>query len=88
VRGRRTWRQAAAQLADHRDRYGIRDPEQALGPEPKGGDLEQRRAWRACRQAAERVRGRTEPSRQPDRDQPTRTAPSSLPQRGAERAAG
>jgi conjugative relaxase-like TrwC/TraI family protein len=85
VRGRRAWRQAAAQLADYRDRYGIRDPEQALGPEPKGGDLEQWRAWRACRTAAERLRGRTDPTRQPDRDQPT---PSSLPQRGAERAAG
>jgi conjugative relaxase-like TrwC/TraI family protein len=87
VRGRRAWRQTAAQLADYRDRYGIRDPEQALGPEPKGGDLQQRRAWRACRNAAERVRVRADPTRQPDRDQPTRTAPPSLPQRGAERTA-
>jgi conjugative relaxase-like TrwC/TraI family protein len=87
VRGRRAWRVAAAQLADYRDRYGIRDPAQALGPEPKGGDLVQRRAWRACRTAAERVRARADPTRQPDRDQPTRT-PSSLPQRGAERVAG
>jgi hypothetical protein len=85
VRGRRVWRQTAAQLADYRDRYGIRDPERALGPEPKGGDLAQRQAWRACRTAAERVRARAEPTRQPDRDQPT---PSSLPRRGAERAAG
>jgi hypothetical protein len=88
VGGRRAWRQAAAQLADYRDRYGIRDPEQVLGPEPKGGDIQQRRAWRACRNAAERVRARTEPIRQPARDQPTRTPPSPLPQRGAERAAG
>ncbi len=88
VHGRRVWRQTAAQLVAYRDRYGIRDPEQALGPEPKGGDLAQRRAWRACRTAAERVRARTEPTRQPVRDQPTRTPPSSLPQRGAERAAG
>jgi conjugative relaxase-like TrwC/TraI family protein len=88
VHGRRAWRQAAAQLVAYRDRYGIRDPEQALGPEPKGGDLEQRRAWRACRTAAERVRAGAEPARLPDREQPTRTAPSSLPQRGAERAAG
>src|SRR5215211_2019627 len=64
VRGRRAWRQAAAQLVAYRDRYGIRDPAQTLGPEPKGGDLAQRQAWRACR-----------------------TAPSSLSQRGAERAA-
>jgi hypothetical protein len=87
VRGRRAWRQAAAQLVAYRDRYGIRDPEQALGPEPKGGDLAQRRAWRACRNAAEHVRARAEPTRLPDRDQPTRTTPSSRPQRGAERAA-
>jgi conjugative relaxase-like TrwC/TraI family protein len=85
VRGRRAWRQTVAQLADYRHRYRITDPEQALGPEPKGGDLEQRRAWRACRTATERLRARTEPTRQPDRDQPTR--PSSLPQRGAERTA-
>ncbi len=93
VRGRRAWRQTAAQLAAYRDRYGIRDPEQALGPQPKRGDLEQRRAWRACRTATERLRARTDPSRQPDRDQPTRdqptrTTPSSRPQRGPERAAG
>jgi conjugative relaxase-like TrwC/TraI family protein len=88
VGGRRAWRQTAAQLADYRDRYGITDPEQALGPEPRGADLGQRRAWQACRTAAERLRACTEPARQPDRDQPTRTAPSSLPQRGAKRAAG
>jgi conjugative relaxase-like TrwC/TraI family protein len=88
VHGRRAWRHTAAQLADYRDRYGIGDPEQALGPQPKGGDLEQRRAWRACRTAAERVRARTEPTRQPDRDPPARTSQPSRPQRGAERAAG
>jgi hypothetical protein len=88
VRGRRAWRRTAARLVDYRDRYGIRDPEQALGPEPKGGDLVQRRAWRACRNAVERLRARAEPSRQPDRDQPTRTPPSPVPQRGPERAAG
>jgi hypothetical protein len=88
VRGRRAWRQTAAQLADYRDRYGIRDLEQALGPEPKGGDLAQRRAWRACRNAVERLRARTDPIRQPERDQPTRTPPSPQPRRGAERAAG
>ncbi len=88
VRGRRAWRQTAARLADYRDRYGIADPEQAPGPEPKGGDLAQRQAWRACGDAAERVRAHTDPIRPPDRDQPTRTAPSSRPQRGAERTAG
>jgi hypothetical protein len=84
VRGRRAWRQTAVTVADYRDRYGITDPEQALGPEPKGADLEQRRARRACEQAIARLRTRSEP----DREQPTRTAPSSLPQRGTERTAG
>jgi hypothetical protein len=88
VHGRRAWRQAAAQLVAYRDRYGITDPEQALGPEPKRSDLEQRRAWRACRNAVERLRAHTDPSRQPDRERPTRTLPSPLPRRGAERAAG
>ncbi len=91
VRGRRAWRQTAAQLADYRDRYGITDPEQALGPEPKRGDLEQRRAWRACRDAAQRLRARRECARQSDRTPPaaTRTDPSvpPPPSRGAERAA-
>ena len=97
VRGRRAWRQAAGQLAAYRDGYAITDPEQALGPEPTGGDLAQRRAWRACRDAAERVRTRAQRARgerlsQPDRAvsaaRPDRSAPPSLPQRGPERAAG
>ena len=94
VRGRRAWRQAAGQLAAYRDRYGISDPEQALGPEPRGADLGQRRAWRACRDAAERVRTRTQRARgerahQPDRADPAaRPDLSAPPQRGAERAAG
>jgi hypothetical protein len=98
VRGRRAWRQTAGQLAAYRDRYQITDPEHALGPEPKNGDLTQRRAWRAARDAAERARthtqrARDECTRQPSRDRPaaTRTDSSALPsppQRSAERAAG
>jgi hypothetical protein len=90
VRGRRAWRQTATQFAAYRDRYAIADPERALGPEPTSGDLAQRRAWRACRDAAVRLRERAERARQPDRAQPTatRTDPSTPPQRGAERAAG
>jgi conjugative relaxase-like TrwC/TraI family protein len=94
VRGRRAWRQAGAQLAAYRDGYQVTDPEQALGPEPTSGDLAQRRAWRACRDAAERVRTRAqgargERARQPDHADPAaRPEPSTQPQRGAERAAG
>jgi hypothetical protein len=89
VRGRRAWRQVAAQLVAYRDRYGISHPEQALGPEPRNGDLEQRRAWRACRDAAARVRARHERGREATatRTHPS-TPPSRVPQRGAERAAG
>jgi hypothetical protein len=44
VRGRRAWRQTAAQLVAYRERYGVTDPEQAIGRDPRSGDLEQRRA--------------------------------------------
>ena len=89
VRGRRVWRQVAAQLVAYRDRYGVTDPEQALGPEPRNGDLKQRRAWRACQDAAERMRTRHERSREATatRAHPS-TPPSRVPQHGAERAAG
>ncbi|HET7519049.1 MAG TPA: hypothetical protein VFN05_15450 [Actinomycetes bacterium] len=35
TRGRRAWRQAAAQIEDYRRSYHINDPERALGPEPR-----------------------------------------------------
>jgi hypothetical protein len=67
LRGRRAYRHATRLLSDYRDRYAIIDPERALGLEPRNGDLEQRRAHRACQQAIERVqikqraeRGRTD----------------------------
>jgi hypothetical protein len=34
TRGRRAWRQAAAEIEDYRRSYHITDPERALGPEP------------------------------------------------------
>jgi conjugative relaxase-like TrwC/TraI family protein len=46
TRGRRAWRQAAAEIQQYRNAYGITDPEQALGLEPHG------RAQRADRQRA------------------------------------
>jgi conjugative relaxase-like TrwC/TraI family protein len=82
VRDRRVWRQTAALVADHRDRYRITDPEQGLGPEPRGADLAQRQSWRACQNAVARLQVRTDPTRQPDR-----TDPSVPPRRGAERTA-
>jgi conjugative relaxase-like TrwC/TraI family protein len=52
-RGRRAWRQTAARLHSYRDSYQLSDPERALGQEPTG-NLTQRRAWRAARQAIDR----------------------------------
>lgn len=55
-RGQRAWRQAAEQTAAYRDRHGITDELDPLGPQP--GDLTQRRAWRACQQTIDRVHSR------------------------------
>jgi conjugative relaxase-like TrwC/TraI family protein len=89
VRGRRAWRQTAAQLVAYRERYGVTDSEQAIGREPRSGDLEQRRAWRACQLAVERLRDRGEASRlSPDQLVASRNDRSVPPQRSAERAAG
>jgi conjugative relaxase-like TrwC/TraI family protein len=46
TRGRRAWRQAAAEIEHYRHTYGITDPVRALGPDPHG------RAQRADRQRA------------------------------------
>ncbi len=54
VKAQRAWRQTVARIEQYRERYGITDPDRALGPEPRGGDLEQRRHHRATRQAVER----------------------------------
>ena len=52
-RGLRAWRQNAGRLQHYRDAYRSTDPDRPPGPEPTG-DLAQRRAWRACRQAIDR----------------------------------
>jgi hypothetical protein len=61
VRGRRAWRQTHALLSDYHHRYGITDPERALGPEPRRLDLEQRQARREARQAIDRLRAPAAP---------------------------
>jgi hypothetical protein len=58
VKGRRAWRQAAVVILQYRERYGITDPDHALGPEPRYGNLEQRRHHRTARQAIERLHER------------------------------
>jgi hypothetical protein len=77
----------------YRERYGIIDPDRALGPEPRHVDLEQRRHHRAAHQAIERLheRQRTMRERRRDRheralaDQP-RTRPSLADQSRSARA--
>lgn len=64
VRGRRAWRQTHALLSDYRQRYGITDPERALGPEPRDADLEQRQARRTVRQAIDRFQARQRAERE------------------------
>jgi hypothetical protein len=53
TRGRRAWRQAAAQIEDYRRTYHITDPDRALGPVPH--DPTHRAARQRARTAIERV---------------------------------
>ena len=53
IRGRRVWRQAAAQIEDYRRTYQITDPDRALGPEPS--DPAQRADRQRVRGAIERI---------------------------------
>jgi len=83
VRGQRAFRHATRLLSDYRERHAITDPDHALGPEPRGGDLERGRAHRACRDAIERLEVKQRAHRQQRErspaDQPARPA-------GADRA--
>jgi hypothetical protein len=92
TRGRRAWRQAAAQIEHYRRTYHITDPDRALGPEPhdplQRADL--RRAWTAIervqakQRATDRIRDLRSTGERPSQ-------PRSREQRGRpgpERAAG
>jgi conjugative relaxase-like TrwC/TraI family protein len=56
TRGRRAWRQAAAQIEDYRHTYQITDPDHALGSEPR--DPAQRVDRQRARTAIERVQAK------------------------------
>jgi hypothetical protein len=91
TRGRRAWRQAAAEIEQYRHSYQITDPEQALGPEPH--DPGQRADRQRARTAIARVQAKQHADRsrdtQPTSERPTQ--PRSHQQRGRpgpERAAG
>jgi hypothetical protein len=73
VKGRRVWRQAVARIEQYRERYGITDPERALGPEPRHAELEQRRHHRAAHQAIERFQAKQHAERQQRLDRRERT---------------
>ena len=92
TRGRRAWRQAAAEIEQYRRTYHITDPERALGPEPH--DPAQRTDRQRARTAIERVHAKQRAAdrtrdRQPTSEPPNQ--PRSGQQRswpGPERAAG
>jgi hypothetical protein len=92
TRGRRSWRQAAAEIQRYRHTYQVTDPDRALGPEPH--DPGQRAARQQARMAIDRVQAKQRAADRPNDRQPTseRTnQPQPREQRGRqgpERAAG
>jgi conjugative relaxase-like TrwC/TraI family protein len=91
TRGRRAWRQAAAEIEQYRRTYQITDPERALGPEPQ--DPDQRGARQRAHSAIERVQAKQRAADRTRDTQPTseRHQPRPHQQRGRpgpERAAG
>jgi hypothetical protein len=89
TRGRRAWRQAAAEIEQYRRSYQITDPDRALGPEPH--DPGQRADRQRARSAVERVQAKQRASDLTRDARPTSeptTRPRSGEQRGPERAAG
>jgi hypothetical protein len=92
TRGRRAWRQAAAEIDQYRRSYEITDPDRALGPEPR--DPGQRAARQRARSAIERVQAKQRAAERTRDTQPTiqrTTQPRPHQQRGRpgpERAAG
>jgi conjugative relaxase-like TrwC/TraI family protein len=92
TRGRRAWRQAAAEIEHHRHTYQVTDPDRTLGPEPH--DPGQRADRQRAHMAIERVQAKQRAADRGRDRQPTSertTQPRSRPQRGRpgpERAAG
>jgi hypothetical protein len=92
TRGRRAWRQAAAEIEQYRRTYHIADPDRALGPEPQ--DPAQRADHQRARTAIERVHTKQRTTDRTHERQPTseRTSPPRPRQQrgrpGPERAAG
>ncbi|HXQ55692.1 MAG TPA: hypothetical protein VOA19_07820 [Actinomycetes bacterium] len=92
TRGRRAWRQAAAEIEHYRQTYQITDPDRALGPEPHNPI--QRADRQRARTAIDRVRTKQRAADRSRDLQPTSERSSSQRPRqqrgrvGPERAAG
>jgi histidinol dehydrogenase len=92
TRGRRAWRQAAAEIEQYRRTYQITDPERALGFEPR--DPAQRADCQRARAAIDRVQVKQRATDRSRDTQPTSECtnqPRPHQQRGRsgpERAAG
>jgi conjugative relaxase-like TrwC/TraI family protein len=92
TRGKRAWRQAAAEIEQYRRTYNITDPDRALGPQP--ADPAQRADRQRTRTAIQRVHAKqraTDRTRdtEPSSERPTQPRPRQQPgRRGPERAAG
>jgi hypothetical protein len=91
TRGRRAWRQAAAEIDRYRRTYQVTDPDRTLGPAPR--DQGQRTDREQVRTAIERVRTKQRADR--SRDAEPTSEPTIQPRphqqrgrRGPERAAG
>jgi hypothetical protein len=91
TRGKRAWRQAAAEIEEYRRTYQITDPDRALGSEPHHPGQRADRQW--ARTAIDRVHTKQRADRSRD-TQPT-SEPTTQPRphqqrsrRGPERAAG
>jgi hypothetical protein len=92
TRGRRAWRQAAAEIEQYRSTYQITDPDRALGPEPhdptQQADRQRARTAIARVQAKQRATDHTRDT-QPTRERSTQPRPHQQRGRpGPERAAG
>ena len=92
-RGRRAWRQAAAEIEQYRQTYQVTDPERALGPEPH--HAAQRADRQRVRSAIDRVYAKQRTTDRTHDLQPTiesksssRTRQQPPSRRGPERAAG
>jgi len=92
TRGRRAWRQAAAEIEHYRRTYQVTDPDRALGPEPR--NPAQRADRQRARSAIERVQAKQPAADRSHDRQPTSERPGQprsrghQSQRGPERAAG